>query len=67
MKTLSESIIVGTPLLLLLYTAVMGWVWGYEYTLTASVRGWAEQTPWVEATFILGALVLYLHWFRDWL
>lgn len=40
--------------------------WGYPVTITAVVRHWHAENGWTEFWFVVGCLLLYLHFFRNW-
>lgn len=53
-----------TPLLIIV-ADVMIWFSDPYATITMVVRSWAMDSVWPETVYVLGTLVLYLHFFRN--
>ncbi len=66
-KEFTAAVIVGAPILLILYDVAAYLIFGDAATITEVVRDWNEVSAWPLAIFVLGAVALYLHLFRDWL
>ena len=65
-RILTALVIVLAPLLVVVYDVLALLCWGADVTITDVVRGWAEKSPWPEAVYVIGAGLLYLHFFRKW-
>ena len=38
----------------------------HSATITAVVRGWHRQNSWAQCVYIVGVILLYLHFFCGW-
>lgn len=66
MRNLTSWFVLTAPLAILAADALIYYFDGYSATITAVVRGWAEQSSWPEFVFLLGCVLLYAHLFRGW-
>lgn len=66
MKQITAWFTLVGPLAILVADAALFFFDGYESTITAVVRGWAAESPWPEFVFLIGAAILYVHFFRKW-
>ena len=66
MKYATAAFILIAPILILALDWLVYEYWGYAYTITGVVRSWSKNNPWPEFIFIISAVILYTHLFRNW-
>ncbi len=64
---LTAYLIVLGPIAYILYDLLIWFCFGYHPTITGVIRTWNTYSSWPEVVFVLGAVVLYGHFFRKWL
>lgn len=67
MRDITAWFILIAPLVILTMDGIVWWFCSSGCTITGVVREWAMESPWPEALYVLGVVVLYLHLFRGWL
>ena len=54
------------PIAILLIDFIVYWLYGYDATITGVVRSWAEKSTWPMFIYIIGTVILGLHFFTGW-
>ena len=66
-RRITAFVTVAAPVSIIAFDVLMLAFFGSQTTITSVVRGWSVKSIWPEVVFILGAVGLYVHFFRNWL
>ncbi len=66
-RQVSAFVAIATPLIVIFYDAFVFFAFGVQATITDVIREWNMKSAWAEAIYVLGAVGLWLHFFRRWL
>ena len=66
MRDVTAIFVLLGPVVVLGIDLAVNFLVGTEATITGVVRDWAEKSSWPEFCYVVGAVILYMHFFKGW-
>ena len=66
MRDATAAFVLVAPVVLLALDLAIDRLVGQHATITGVVRSWAEESTWPEFVYVVGTVILYLHFFKGW-